>query len=111
MSEPTADEPWPVRVVSQKIGAWIGRLGWVWIDGQVAQITRRPGTSTVFITLRDPSADLSLTLTTSRDVVDTGAVATRLGEQDPLLRRRHAGHGTERRPARSGQDHEVKVLA
>jgi exodeoxyribonuclease VII large subunit len=60
-------------VVSQKISAWIGRLGWVWIDGQVAQITRRPGTSTVFITLRDPSADLSLTLTTNRDVLDLGA--------------------------------------
>jgi exodeoxyribonuclease VII large subunit len=70
---PTADKPWPVRVVSQKISAWIGRLGWVWIDGQVAQITRRPGNSTVFITLRDPSADLSLTLTTNRDVLDLGA--------------------------------------
>ncbi|GAA0915802.1 hypothetical protein GCM10009558_025130 [Virgisporangium aurantiacum] len=73
MAEATAEEPWPVRVVSQKIGAWIGRLGWVWVDGQVAQITRRPGTSTVFITLRDPSADLSLTLTTNRDVLDSGA--------------------------------------
>ena len=39
----TADEPWPVRVVSQKVGAWIARLGWVWVDGQVAQISRRPG--------------------------------------------------------------------
>ena len=29
----TADEPWPVRVVSQKIGAWVARLGWVWVDG------------------------------------------------------------------------------
>jgi exodeoxyribonuclease VII large subunit len=69
----TADEPWPVRVVSQKIGAWIAKLGWVWIDGQVAQITRRPGSSTVFLTLRDPSADLSLTVTTNRDVLDFGA--------------------------------------
>ena len=69
----SAEHPWPVRVVSQKIGAWIGRLGWVWIDGQVAQINRRPGTTTVFITLRDPSADLSLTLTTNRDVLDLGA--------------------------------------
>jgi exodeoxyribonuclease VII large subunit len=59
--------------VSQKIGAWISKLGWVWIDGQVAQITRRPGTNTVFLTLRDPSADLSLTVTTNRDVVDLGA--------------------------------------
>ncbi|MFV2017143.1 exodeoxyribonuclease VII large subunit [Micromonospora sp. LOL_023] len=69
----TAEEPWPVRVVSQKISAWIGRLGWVWVDGQVAQISRRPGATTVFLTLRDPSADLSLTVTTNRDVLDSGA--------------------------------------
>ncbi|WFE26775.1 exodeoxyribonuclease VII large subunit [Solwaraspora sp. WMMD791] len=69
----TADDPWPVRVVSQKISAWIGRLGWVWVDGQVAQISRRPGATTVFLTLRDPAADLSLTVTTHRDVLDAGA--------------------------------------
>jgi exodeoxyribonuclease VII large subunit len=69
----TAENPWPVRVVSQKVGAWIARLGWVWVDGQVAQITRRPGAQVVFLTLRDPSADLSLTITTNRDVLDLGA--------------------------------------
>lgn len=69
----TPDEPWPVRVVSQKISGWIAKLGWVWVDGQVAQISRRPGASTVFLTLRDPSADLSLTVTTNRDVLDAGA--------------------------------------
>ncbi|MFG1952201.1 exodeoxyribonuclease VII large subunit [Micromonospora sp. NPDC048830] len=75
----SADEPWPVRVVSQKVGAWIARLGWVWVDGQVAQISRRPGASTVFLTLRDPSADLSLTVTTNRDVLDAGAPELREG--------------------------------
>nr|WP_091083520.1 exodeoxyribonuclease VII large subunit [Micromonospora nigra] len=75
----SSDEPWPVRVVSQKIGAWVARLGWVWVDGQVAQISRRPGASTVFLTLRDPSADLSLTVTTNRDVLDTGAPELREG--------------------------------
>jgi exodeoxyribonuclease VII large subunit len=69
----SADEPWPVRVVSQKIGAWVAKLGWVWVDGQVAQISRRPGASVVFLTLRDPSADLSLTVTAHRDVLDAGA--------------------------------------
>ncbi|HTJ38079.1 MAG TPA: exodeoxyribonuclease VII large subunit [Dactylosporangium sp.] len=69
----TSEKPWPVRVVSQKIGQWISRLGWIWIDGQVTQVVRRPGTNTVFITLRDPSADLSLSVTTNRDVVDLGA--------------------------------------
>ncbi len=60
-------------MVSQKISSWIGKLGWVWVDGQVAQLSRRPGSSTVFVTLRDPSADLSLTLTANRDVLDSGA--------------------------------------
>lgn len=69
----TPEEPWPVRVVSQKVGSWIAKLGWVWVDGQVAQISRRPGNTTVFLTLRDPSADLSLTVTTHRDVLDSGA--------------------------------------
>jgi exodeoxyribonuclease VII large subunit len=62
-----------VRVVSQKIGAWVAKLGWVWVDGQVAQVTRRPGTQTVFLTLRDPAADISLTVTAHRDVLDSGA--------------------------------------
>jgi exodeoxyribonuclease VII large subunit len=62
-----------VRVVSQKVGAWIAKLGWVWVDGQVAQLSRRPGSSVVFLTLRDPSADLSLTVTAHRDVLDAGA--------------------------------------
>ncbi|MER5700782.1 exodeoxyribonuclease VII large subunit [Micromonospora sp. NPDC002296] len=75
----SSEEPWPVRVVSQKVGAWIARLGWVWVDGQVAQISRRPGASTVFLTLRDPSADLSLTVTTNRDVLDAGAPELREG--------------------------------
>jgi exodeoxyribonuclease VII large subunit len=69
----SAEEPWPVRVVSQKLGAWIAKLGWVWVDGQVAQISRRPGSAVVFLTLRDPSADLSLTVTAHRDVLDAGA--------------------------------------
>ncbi|WP_347815082.1 exodeoxyribonuclease VII large subunit [Micromonospora sp. DH14] len=66
-------------MVSQKVGAWIAKLGWVWVDGQVAQISRRPGASTVFLTLRDPSADLSLTVTTNRDVLDAGAPELREG--------------------------------
>src|SRR5256714_83874 len=73
LARSTPEQPWPVRVVSQKLSAWIARLGWFWVDGQVAQIPRRPGTTTVFLTLRDPSADLSLTVTTNRDVLDAGA--------------------------------------
>lgn len=61
----SAETPWPVRTVARKISDWIGRLGAVWVEGQVTQISARPGTSTAFVILRDPAADVSLTLTCS----------------------------------------------
>lgn len=59
----TADSPWPVRTVARKIAEWINRLGSVWVEGQLTQISARPGTQTAFLTLRDPSADVSMTVT------------------------------------------------
>nr|WP_244409075.1 exodeoxyribonuclease VII large subunit [Stackebrandtia nassauensis] len=66
----TPESPWPVRVVSHKIGEWISRLGAVWAEGQITQISRRPGAGFVFLTLRDPAAEVSLTVVTTRNVVD-----------------------------------------
>jgi exodeoxyribonuclease VII large subunit len=65
----SAEKPAPVRVISQAIGGWIGRLGPVWVEGQVAQLTRRPGTQTAFLTLRDLAADLSLQVTCPNQVL------------------------------------------
>lgn len=65
----SAERPAPVRVVSQAIGGWIARLGAVWVEGQVAQLTRRPGSRTAFLVLRDPAADLSLQVTCPMTVV------------------------------------------
>jgi exodeoxyribonuclease VII large subunit len=66
----SAENPAPVRVISQAIGTWIGRLGTVWVEGQVAQLNRRAGTQTAFLTLRDPAADLSLQVTCPPHVLD-----------------------------------------
>ncbi|SDZ03831.1 Exodeoxyribonuclease VII large subunit [Saccharopolyspora shandongensis] len=64
LSSPTSpEEPWPVRTVARKIADWINRLGTIWVEGQITQISLRPGAATAFLTLRDPSADVSLTLT------------------------------------------------
>lgn len=52
-----------MRTVARKIADWINRLGDVWVEGQVTQISNRPGTGTAFITLRDPAADVSMTVT------------------------------------------------
>ena len=67
MSEPstTPERPWPVRTVARKIADWINRLGDIWVEGQVTQISNRPGTGTAFLTLRDPAADVSMTVTCS----------------------------------------------
>ncbi|SDJ33468.1 Exodeoxyribonuclease VII large subunit [Actinokineospora alba] len=63
MTGSTAEEPWPVRTVARKISEWINRLGTVWVEGQLTQISARPGTGTAFLTLRDPAADVSMTVT------------------------------------------------
>lgn len=71
MSAPSSPEaPWPVRTVARKVADWIGRLGEVWVEGQVAQLSRRGGAATVFLTLRDPVADLSVPVTCHRDIAD-----------------------------------------
>ncbi|MGH3833086.1 MAG: exodeoxyribonuclease VII large subunit [Pseudonocardiaceae bacterium] len=59
----TPEAPWPVRTVARKIATWIDRLGSVWVEGQLTQVSAKPGTGTAFLTLRDPAADVSMTLT------------------------------------------------
>jgi exodeoxyribonuclease VII large subunit len=85
VSEPatSAEQPWPVRTVTRKIAAWIDRLGEVWVEGQVTQFTARPGTGTAFVTLRDPAADVSLTLTCPTALV--GALRPPLAEGSRLV--------------------------
>jgi exodeoxyribonuclease VII large subunit len=64
------EQPIPVRTVARHISEWVARLGRVWVEGQITELSRRPGTSTVFITLRDPVADVSLRITCGRAVCD-----------------------------------------
>lgn len=68
--ETSPEKPAPVRTVSQLVTRWIDRLGSIWVEGQVAQLTNRPGSGTAFITLRDTAADLSLPVTCKRRVLD-----------------------------------------
>ena len=67
--ESSPERPVPVRVVAQKIAEWINRLGEVWIEGQIAQLTRRPGMATQFLVLRDTDANISLNVTCARTVL------------------------------------------
>lgn len=64
------DEPAPVRSISVKLQEWINRLGAVWIDGQITQVSRRPGMRTAWVTLRDVEVDMSLSVVTDTSVLD-----------------------------------------
>ena len=75
MTGPTSPEqPWPVRTVAQKINDWVNRLGAVWVEGQVTQVNGGRG-NTVFFTLRDPVAEVSLTATCSRTLAASVSLA------------------------------------
>ncbi|KND32106.1 exodeoxyribonuclease VII large subunit [Streptomyces acidiscabies] len=74
----SAEAPLPVGEVSRLIGSWIDRLGAVWVEGQITQLSRRPGAGVVFLTLRDTSHDISVGVTCFRQVFD--AVADVVGE-------------------------------
>jgi exodeoxyribonuclease VII large subunit len=65
------ERPAPVRQIANAISGWVDRLGAVWVEGQVAQFNRRQGMNTVFLTLRDAVADISIAVTCSRQVFDS----------------------------------------
>ncbi len=68
--ETSLEKPAPVRAIANAISGWIDRLGAVWVEGQVTQVSRRPGLGTVFLTLRDSVADISVPVTCSRVMYD-----------------------------------------
>ncbi|MBZ5741327.1 exodeoxyribonuclease VII large subunit [Nocardioides mangrovi] len=68
--ETSLESPAPVRQIANAVAGWIDRLGAVWVEGQVAQVSRRPGMATVFMTLRDAVADISVPVTCSRVLFD-----------------------------------------
>lgn len=85
MSDPapgeSAENPFPVRAVAIRVKGWIDRLGSVWVEGQLTQINLRPGVRTVFMVLRDPAADMSLTVTCTPELVAHAPVKLTEGTQ------------------------------
>ena len=66
--ETSAESPVPVRTVLQLVSGWIGKLGRVWVEGQIAECKKRG--NTVFLTLRDPIAAVSAQVVCTRQVFE-----------------------------------------
>ena len=77
----SAENPFPVRAVAIRVAGWIDKLGTVWVEGQLAQVNIRADSKTVFMVLRDPAADMSLTVTCPRDLVLNAPVKLAEGTQ------------------------------
>ena len=63
------EEPAAVRTISRLLGDWIGRLGAVWVDGQVAEYRPRPGARMQYFVLRDTDVDMSVSVKADAAVI------------------------------------------
>ena len=71
MSEPTSPEsPWQVRDLNKQLTDYISRLGYVWVEGQLAQVKHRPGHAVSFAQLRDVDKNKSTELTCSPEELE-----------------------------------------
>lgn len=77
------DNPWPVRAVATRVAKYIDRLGMVWIEGQLTELKVRQ--TTAWMVLRDPAADMSLSMSCPRDLVANAPVPLAEGTQVIVL--------------------------
>ncbi|MGI9084190.1 MAG: exodeoxyribonuclease VII large subunit [Aeromicrobium sp.] len=75
--ETSADSPAPLRQISTLIGQYVGRLGAVWVEAEVASLNRRPGTC--FLVLRDLRATLSIRATCHVSILDAAPAPVTAG--------------------------------
>ena len=69
-ADTTAERPWPVRLLSIKISEYVDKMSALWVEGQVVQVSRRPGQATAYLTLRDADVDMSLNVTVRTTTLD-----------------------------------------
>ncbi|MFV0463895.1 MAG: exodeoxyribonuclease VII large subunit [Nostocoides sp.] len=69
-AETTAENPWPLRLLSMKMEAYVERMSVIWIEAQVVELTRRQGSAMAYLTLRDIEVDMSLPVAIRVTAVD-----------------------------------------
>jgi exodeoxyribonuclease VII large subunit len=72
--ETSPESPAQVRTIARLVADWVARCGRIWVEGQISQLTRRPGVTTVFLTIRDTSTDISISVTTTTRVLEASGV-------------------------------------
>ena len=78
-ADTSPEHPWPVRLLSLKIGEYIERMSVVWVEGQVVQLDRRAGTA--YLTLRDVDVDMSFNVAIATNALEAMARPISPGER------------------------------
>ena len=73
--ESSPENPQPLRLVAHLVKGWIERLSPVWVEAQLIEVSRRSG-RTIFLTLRDKLAEVSVSVTVSPTTFDAAGPLT-----------------------------------
>ncbi len=65
--ETSAENPWPLHLLSEKLKTHIERAPSAWVEGQIIELNRRANVS--YVTLRDIDAEVSLSVTVWGSVI------------------------------------------
>jgi len=68
MFESSSEAPASVKLVTEAIKEYVDRLGPIWVEGEISELNERSGVM-AFIRLRDPSADMSLSVMCHKSVI------------------------------------------
>ena len=74
----TPENPWPLRMLSENLHAYIARCAPTWVEGQIIELNRRARVT--YVTLRDVDAEISVPVALF--------VQVKLVERRPTRRRR-----------------------
>ena len=92
----TAEAPWSVSKLNTTVKGWIEKLGWLWVEGQLAQINAKPTWKLSYLTLRDTQEQVSVQLTVNSGLLQS--MPTPLKEGDRVVVRGkpafYAGRGS-----------------
>lgn len=78
-AETSAENPWPLHVLSQKLKMHIERAPAAWVEAQIIEMNRRGGAC--YLTLRDTDAEISLSVTIWSSVLDQLAAPLQRGSR------------------------------
>ena len=73
-NQTTAENPWPLKLLTSNISKYVDRMSEMWVEGQVVEYSQRGSTRMSFFTLRDVDEDVSMRVTAFGNLVaDAGA--------------------------------------